>query len=172
MLKTDGERIVANASLVQYNEITAENIDSFHFHGDDAALPLTAVLPVPVDDKARVLMLGRYQDGETLQLLEPGHIIQQLLDTVFAVERYVLLAMGLVAVATGSVVALVFLLSWRARQAEQQTLTRLGGARGAIVTLMLAEVLMIVAAAVILASLLTLLTDKFGGPLLRAVLLQ
>ena len=79
VLKTEDDRIVANASLVQYNEITVANIDSFHFHGNDAELPLTAILPVPRSDKARVLIQGRYQQHESLQLLEPRAIIDQLL---------------------------------------------------------------------------------------------
>jgi len=171
VLKSEGDRIVANASLVQYNEITADNIDSFHFHGENADLPLTAILPVPRSDKARVLIQGRYQAHDSLQLLQPRAVIKQLLDTVFAVQRYVLVAMGLVAVATTAVVLLVFLLSWRARRPEQDTLHRLGGSKAAILSLMLAEVVMVLATAAVLAALLVALTELFGGPLLKAVLL-
>jgi putative ABC transport system permease protein len=171
VLKSEGDRIVANASLVQYNEITAENIDSFHFHGDSARLPLTAILPVPVDDKSRVLIQGRYQSHPDLQLLQPQLVIEQLLETVFAVQRYVLVAMAMVAVATGSVVLLVFLLSWRARRAEQETLFRLGGTRAAIAALMLAEVVIVLGAAAVLASIFIVLTQLYGGPLLKAVVM-
>jgi putative ABC transport system permease protein len=171
VLKTEDDRIVANASLLQYNEITAANIDSFHFHGNDAELPLTAVLPVPRSDKARVLIQGRYQQHESLQLLEPRAIIDQLLATVFAVQRYVLVAMGLVALATTAVVLLVFLLSWRARRPEQDTLHLLGGSQAAVLSLMLAEVIMVMVLSVLLATLLVVLTHWFGGPLLKAVVL-
>jgi putative ABC transport system permease protein len=171
VLKSEGDRIVANASLVQYNEITAENIDSFHFHGDSARLPLTAILPVPVDDKSRVLIQGRYQSHPNLQMLQPQLVIEQLLETVFAVQRYVLVAMAMVAVATSSVVLLVFLLSWRARRAEQDTLFRLGGTRAAIAALMLAEVVIVLGAAAVLASIFIVLTQLYGGPLLKAVVM-
>lgn len=171
VLKSEGDRIVANASLVQYNEITADNIDSFHFHGDNLDLPLTAILPAPRSDKARVLIQGRYQDHETLQLLAPKAVIDQLLDTVFAVRRYVLVAMGLVALATGAVVLLVFLLSWRARRPEQETLHRLGGSQSAILSLMLAEVVIVLVVSTLLAGVLVALTHWFGGPLLKAVVL-
>lgn len=171
VLKNEGNRIVANASLVQYNEITADNIDSFHFHGDNADLPLTAILPVPRSDKARVLTQGRYQDHETLQLVDPQAVIDQLLDTVFTVRRYVLVAMGLVALATAAVVLLVFLLSWRARRPEQDTLHRLGGSRSAILSLMLAEVVIVLVLSTLLAAMLVVLTHWFGGPLLKAVFL-
>jgi putative ABC transport system permease protein len=171
VLKSEGDRIVANASLVQYNEITAENIDSFHFHGDRARLPLTAILPVPLDDKSRVLIQGRYQSHPDLQMLQPQLVIEQLLETVFAVQRYVLVAMAMVAVATSSVVLLVFLLSWRARRAEQDTLFRLGGTRAAIAALMLAEVVIVLGAAAVLASIFMVLTQLYGGPLLKAVVM-
>ncbi|MCZ6830775.1 MAG: ABC transporter permease [Gammaproteobacteria bacterium] len=171
ILKTEGERIVANASLVQYNEITPDNIDSFHFHGDLSRLPLTAILPVPRDNKGRVLIQGRYQSNETLQMLSPREVIDQLLETVFAVQRYVLVAMVMVAVATGAVILLVFLLSWRARRGEQLTLLRLGGSRFVITSLMLAEALVVTLLALFLAAVLTALTITFGGPLLQAVVM-
>ena len=171
VLKTEGDRIVANASLVQYNEITADNIDSFHFHGSAADLPLTGILPVPRDDKARVLIQGRYQSNATLQLLEPRAVIDKLLETVFAVQGYVLVAMTLVGTATAAVVVLVFLLSWRARRTEQDTLHRLGGAPPAILALMLSEVVIVLLAAAALAAILVVLTDLFGGPLLKAAVM-
>jgi putative ABC transport system permease protein len=171
VLKTEEDRIVANASLVQFNEITPDNIDSFHFHGNTAALPLSAILPVPRSDKGRVLVQGRYQGHASLQMLEPRAVIDQLLETVFSVQRYVLVAMVMVAVATAAVVVLVFLLSWRARRAEQDTLFRLGGARPAIAVLMLAEVGMVLLAALVLAVLLLALTHWFGGTLLQAVVM-
>ena len=171
VLKTESDRIVANASLVQYNEITAANIDSFHFLGDDTVLPLTAVIAVPRSAKDKVLLQGRYQGHESLQILQPQEVINQLLDTVFAVQRYILFAMGLVGLATGGVVLLVFLLSWRARRAEQQTLYRLGGTSVATGTLMLAEILIVLFAAVVLAALLAVLTHWFGGPLFTTLVM-
>ena len=171
VLKNEDDRIVANASLLQYNEITADNIQSFHFHGDNDELPLTAILPVPRSAKAGVLVQGRYQAHDTLQLLQPQLVIEQLLDTVFAVQRYVLVAMGLVGLATAAVVLLVFLLSWRARQPEQDTLHRLGGSRAAVLSLMMAEVIIVLLLSAALAALLVALTHWFGGPLLKAVVL-
>jgi putative ABC transport system permease protein len=171
VLKVEEDRIVANASLVQYNVITEDNIDSFHFHGNNADLPLTAILPIPLSNKARVLIQGRYQNHEALQLLEPRAVIDQLLDTVFAVQRYVLVAMGLVGLATTAVVLLVFLLSWKGRRPEQETLYRLGGSQSAIAFLMLAEVVIVLIVATLLAAILVVLTHWFGEALLKAVVL-
>ena len=126
---------------------------------------------MPRSDKARVLIQGRYQSHENLLLLEPRNVIDQLLATVFAVQGYVLVAMALVGTATAGVVVLVFLLSWRARRNEQETLHRLGSSRTAILSLMLSEVVLVLFAAAALAAMLVLLTHWFGGPLLKAVVM-
>jgi hypothetical protein len=63
-MSRDQDRIVANASLVQYNEITPENADSFHFHGDLSDYPLSAVLVVPNDTKSGVILQGRLENAE------------------------------------------------------------------------------------------------------------
>ena len=172
VLKKDGDRIVANAALVQYNEITQDNIDSFHFHGDNRRNPLTAILPVPQDDKASVLIQGRYQSHPQLQILQPRAVMDELLETVFAVQRYVLVAMTLVGIATGAVVLLVFLLSLRARRAEMDTMSRLGGSRAAIASLMLAEIVLVLLLSGLLAATLTGATLIWGGPLLQAMVMR
>jgi len=172
VLKKEGDRIVANAALVQYNEITADNVDSFHFHGDRGGNPLTAILPAPVDDKARVLIQGRYQSHPQLQVLQPRAVMDELLATVFAVQRYVLVAMAMVGTATAAVVLLVFLLSLRARRAEMETMSRLGGSSAAIGSLMLAEMVIVLLSSVLLAALLSAATLTWGGPLLQAVVMN
>ena len=172
VLKKEGERIVANAALVQYNEITPDNIDSFHFHGDSGRNPLTAILPVPANDKAKVMIQGRYQSHPQLQILQPRAVMDELLDTVFAVQRYVLVAMALVGVATAAVVLLVFLLSLRARRAEIETMSRLGGSTAVIGSLMLAEIAIVLLSSLALAGVLTGVTLIWGGPLLQAAVMS
>ena len=87
VLSREGNRIVANASVVQYNEITKENIDSFHFHGDNAEFPLSAVMAVPVDQKSGVLLMGRYQgESEASQIIEPLSVVEKLLGTVVSIQ--------------------------------------------------------------------------------------
>jgi len=107
-----------------------------------------------------------------LQIVQPRLVMDELLATVFAVQRYVLVAMILVGVATGLVVLLVFLLSLRARRAEMETMSRLGGSKVAIGSLMLAEIALVLFASALLAALLTGATLIWGGPLLQAVVMQ
>ncbi len=58
ILKREGDNLVANASVRQYNEITPDNLESFHFHGDVSDNPISAIIPLPRDDKSAALLLG------------------------------------------------------------------------------------------------------------------
>ena len=165
--------VTANASVFEYSEIDEENADSFHFHGDPAAFPLTAVIAVPHSEKARVLLMGRYQGvGEQSQIVRPVGVVEALLGTVFSVRRYVVGALVVVAAATLAVAALVFLLSLRLRRLEVETLVKLGAARGTVTTLLAAEVAFVLLAGAGLAAVLTGLTARFASAAIRAFLLS
>ena len=172
VLAVEENRIVANAALVQYNEITGGNRSSFHFHGDLSGYPLSAILPVSASDKSKALILGRYQDHPALQMIEPAAVMDNLLDTVFTVQKYVLVAMGMVAAATAAVVVLVFVLSLRLRRGEMLTMARLGGARIVVSSLMLAEVTIVLLIAVVCAGLLGASTLFWGDVLINSLVLR
>jgi len=172
VLSREGERVVANAAVVEYNEITEQNAASFHFHGDRSGHPLSAVIAVPRDEKARVLLMGRFEGGdETVQVVRPAGVMDELLDTVLTVRSYVVAAMRSVAVATLATAALVFMLSLRLRQREVETLVKIGAARGSIAVLLASEVVFVLAAAALVASVLTLAVRHFGDAAIRALLL-
>jgi putative ABC transport system permease protein len=172
ILARDGSKITANASIVEYNEITPANIDSFHFHGDIQQHPVSAVLAVPRDEKSRVLLLGRYQgDAELEQIFSPVGVMQDLLDTIFTIQAYAVAAIGIIAVATLSTVTLVFLLSLRLRRRELETLVKLGGARTSIASMLISEVLVVLLLAASAAGALTLVASRFGNALIRSFIL-
>jgi len=172
VLKREDNRIVANASVVQYNEITADNIDSFHFHGDNDGFPITAVLAVPRDQKAGVILQGRYEGAEEpSQIIRPVEVVDELLDTVLTIRQFVVAAVVIVGAATLATAILVFMLSLRLRRRERLTLFKIGGSRQAVAGLLMAEVLAVIAASVVLAAVLTLLTRRFGADLIRAAFL-
>jgi len=155
VLRTEGNTVIANASVMQYNEITAENVASFHFHGDPDQFPITAVIAMPRNAKSAALLEGRYLgENETVQVVDPGNVMSELLETVLTVRRYVLLAVGLVAAATLATMALVFLLSFQLRRRELETIARLGGSRRRVAALIGMEVLGVVVLAIAAASLL------------------
>jgi putative ABC transport system permease protein len=173
VLEREGNTIRANASLVQYNEITPENRDSFHFHGGVDDFPITAVIAVPNDEKSGVILLGRYQgEEERSQIVRPTVVIRELLDTVFTVRSFVVAGILLVSAATLATAALVLLLSLRLRRREIETLVKIGGSRGRVAFLVLSEAVIVVLVGAALAGGLTLLTQRFGAAAIRSLLLS
>jgi putative ABC transport system permease protein len=168
VLERKGNVVVANASVVQYQEITPDNLDSFHFHGDPAGFPVAAVIAVPRDDKAGVLLRGRYLDAdEPMQILRPAKVIAELLGTVFTVRRYVIIAVALVGVATLATMALVFTLSVQLRQREMLTMSRIGGSRRRIAGIVAAEIAWVLILGATAALLLTVATSYLAADAVR-----
>jgi putative ABC transport system permease protein len=170
VLKRTDEVITANAALMQYNEITAENRSSFHFHGDASTYPLTAVLALPLDERSSALLQGSFLDHEHHQLIRPNLVMDKLLETVFTIQRYFLLGVVLVGVATVTTAILVFMLSYRLRRGEFATLTKIGGARSTIALLGASEVGFVVVTSVVLAGALVILTSLVSGEALVLLL--
>jgi putative ABC transport system permease protein len=171
VLGREGNRVIANASVVQYNEITAENLESFHFHGDLSDYPLTAVLAIPPDQRSSALLQGRYQSDEALaQIVTPVTVMEELLGTILTVERFVVTGAVIVGLATLATAALVFMLSLRLRRRERATLFKIGGSRLAVGSVMASEVVGVLASGTVLAAGLTFLTSQFGSVAIRALL--
>ena len=173
VLRREGGKVVANASVVQYNEITPENIDSFHFHGALDAFPVTAVIAVPHDEKASALLQGRYLgDEETVQIVHPVEVMEELLGTILKVQTYVVTAVIVIGLATLATATLVFLLSLRLRRREIATMVKIGGSRGRVMAVLLSEIVGVLTLGVLLAAVLTALTAAYGSALIRALILS
>jgi putative ABC transport system permease protein len=136
---SDDGAVRLNASVVQYNEVTEENVDDFHFHGEIADYPVTAAIVIPVDAKAQALLKGRYGKAGGPQLISPGTEMDELFATVFSVQDFVLRLLGAIGVATLAIGALVFLLSNRLRRDEFRHLRHLGADPGTVRALVLFE---------------------------------
>lgn len=173
VLSREGPSVTANASVRLYNEVTPENIGTFHFHGDLSAFPVTAVLAVPPDTKASALLQGRYQsEDEPAQIVRPVAVMTELLATILTVERFLVAGAALVGLATLATAALVFLLSLRLRRREMETLVKIGGARRRVAALMLSEIIVVLVLGVTLAGGLTVLTAWLGPAAIRALILS
>lgn len=169
VLKRQGDNVVANASVLPYTEITRENMDSFHFHGNPNQFPVDAVIVVPQDRKAGILLRGRFQEDTGVQMLVPLDVIKDLLDTVFVVRDYVVLAGIGVAGAAFMIMALVFALSIRLRRREIETIRRIGGARRRLHAILCMEIVIVVGMGIGLAALLTGIVSRYGNLLLHIV---
>jgi len=172
VLRREGNTIVGNASVREYQEITRDNIDSFHFHGDVAEFPITAVIVLPADQKSRALLLGRYQSHETLQLLPPPAVVDELLATVFSVQSVIVAALFVVGATTAALVALVFLLSLRLRRGEIETMMKIGGSRRRIASILGLEMVGVLGLGLLLSAGLTWGTSQIGPTAIRYLLSQ
>lgn len=170
VLSRSDEVITANASLTHYAEITPENISAFHFHGSNESFPLTSVIAIPPDQKNATLLRGRYQEDELLQLVVPGSVLDDLLETVFAVQNYVILGLAILSFATIAVITLVFLLSQQLRKGEFHTLLRIGASRKYVAILMASEIGFVFLISVSLAAGLTVVTRYYALQILQAFL--
>ena len=165
--------VVASAKLVEYTEITDENIDSFHFHGEPEQYPLSAVVVVPNDDKSGTILRGRYQESEGLhQLVVPGTVVDGLLANIFRIKNVLDAVIFVVAIATVLALTLVFALSIRLRQREIGTVFRIGGSRLTIARLLIAEIGIIVAAGALLCGVVMLAVNQYSGDLVRALFIR
>ena len=76
LLQRDANHVTASAALLPYQEVTPENVGSFHVHGDPATFPIGVVVVVPHDEKSAAILRGRYQDPKaTVQLLAPQQVV-------------------------------------------------------------------------------------------------
>ena len=170
--RTDAN-VVASARVVEYTEITDQNIDSFHFHGDPARYPLSSAIVVPDNDKSGTILRGRYLAGQRPhQLVVPGTVIDGLLANIFRIKNVLDAVIFVVGIATALALTLVFALSIRLRQREISTRFRLGGSRLTIARLLIAEIAIIVTASAALCGMLLLAVDFYSGDLVRTLFIR
>ena len=136
--KKDGE-VVGNAAMVEYTEITAANIASFHFHGSMDGFPITSVIVLPDSAKSATVLKGRYSVSPTLQMLVPVRVIEELMGIVFQVKRFFDANFALVCLATLLFMGLVVMLSLRIRKREMETMFRIGCTRLTVFKLQIME---------------------------------
>ena len=153
VLNKDDDNVALNASIVEYTEVTDDNIDSFHFHGEMSSFPVTAAIIVPNDDKARTILLGRYVGAnQPLQLIRPDQPMADLFDTIFRVRQLVILTLISVALSSFLIVAMVLVLSNRLRAGEFASLRVIGAGPAVIRFLVLFEAGAILGAGVVLSA--------------------
>jgi len=175
MGRADGN-LTATAKLVQFTEITPENIDSFHLHGSPSDYPITAVIALPDDEKSAALLRGRYiaagDQGEAQQILVPADVIAGLLANIFRIKGVLDAVILVVGTATVLALVLVLALSLRLRAGEIATIFKLGCSRATIARLLGAEIAIILGAAALLAVLLLAVVAHHDEALVRALFIR
>lgn len=169
--RQDGRQADSHPAVAHYNEVTLENVASFHFHGDKGSFPVTAAIAVPHDEKSSTLLQGRYLgDDELVQVVRPVFVMRQLLQTVVNIQRYVLLAGIVLGVATLATMVLVFMLSVQLRRRELETMIKIGGTRLRIYSLIATEIVGVLVAGTLLAGGLAFLTSWLGASATRLII--
>ena len=171
VLTEEDGRLVASAKIVQYNEISADNMDSFHFHGDTSQFPLTSIIAVPHDAKSATLLMGRYlPETSSVQLIKPVDVVQALMENIFKIRRVLNVIFAVVSVAMLLTIFLVIALSLRLRQPEIETMYRLGCSRLKMAQLVTAEFGVIVVVSIVLTAGLTGLSLQWQDTLMQQFL--
>ncbi len=167
LLNQDKNTYTASAKLLHYTEITRENINSFHFHGDQSNFPITAVIAVPHDQKSGALLRGRYlAKNETSQIVRPIDVIEELIETIFEIKHVLDAVLIAVSIATVLSLVLVIMLSLRLRHREMETMFKLGCSRWKITGLLSSEISIILLVSFGLASVISILTSIFANEIL------
>lgn len=143
MGEVDGT-IVGTAKVREYVEITAENRDSFHFHGATTDLPVDAAIVVPTDSRDGTILYARAEtDRLDVQLVRSREVIDDLLVETFRVRRILLAVVGAVAGGTLLLLAVVVALSVRIRAAEIETMHLIGCGRGRVPIFIATEIVLL-----------------------------
>lgn len=170
ILKQEDGNVVGNAAVRMFNEVTDGNLASFHFHGDIAQYPISAVIVLPRDAKAEALLAGQFSRSKEQQLIRPQDEMETLLAQLVRLEGFAASALLLTATAALFVTALVFALSFRLRLREFKTLEDVGVSRASLVLVKVLEIACIGLAAIVM-GLLLLSFASFAAPhLLRMAL--
>jgi putative ABC transport system permease protein len=158
----------SRANLPQHAEVTDSNLKSFHFHGTAGKFPLTAIIAIPNSEKSEALLMGRYlSPDETMQIVKPTDVIDELMEIILQVRKLIDVGMILLGAATLLLVGLVMLLSLRLRQREMNTMFRLGCSRTTILQIQLAELAIVLLISLILAGGMAWGSMSISGTLIR-----
>ena len=136
-------------------------------------LTVSAVIADPHDQKSATILMGRYETSdESVQIIQPITVVEELLGTIFTVQNFVIAGMLLVGLAALATAVLVFALSLRLRQREIETMAKIGGSRLLVTAILVTEITAVILTSVVLAAVLTALTARFASATVRLLLLQ
>jgi putative ABC transport system permease protein len=79
---------VGSPAVREFTEVTTDNLSRFHFHGDPASFPLTAIIALPRDERAETLLLGRFiADDSPYMAVRPLDVVSDLFERLLPIKR-------------------------------------------------------------------------------------
>lgn len=173
VLERTDSNVAASAKLYHYTEINEKNIDGFHFHGNQAGYPITAVIALPHDEKSETILRGRYLSrDEQHQIVKPEAVIDSLLQNIFRIKNVLNAVIAAVALATVLAIVLIFTLSLRLRQREIETIFKIGCSRMTIARLILAEIALIIFISSVLCGIMMGIVTLFSNDIVRMLFIR
>ncbi len=162
ILNKDSSNVTANAKLFMYNEITKQNLESFHFHGKTENYPITSIIFVPKDIKSGTILRGKFEAREMLnQIVVPSKVVETLLQSIFRIKQIFNTVFILVGFATLLILGLIVALSLRLRKDEIHTMFTIGSSKAKIFEILGLELLILVVSSVLFALTLYSVTGYF-----------
>ncbi len=152
ILRSNEKEVVGSAAVVEYTEITATNIDSFHLHGDLANCPVTSIIVIPDSAKSATILKGRYRQSSSRQMLVPTGVIEELMQMVVQIKRFFDANFVLICLATILFVVLIIMLSLRLRRREMETMFRIGCSRMTVLKLQATELCIVLVLSFVIAT--------------------
>jgi putative ABC transport system permease protein len=132
-------QVVLSPALIEANEVTSDNLASFHMHADDSGLPLTSILFYPEDERAATIIKARVNRSDAYQMVSATGVMDELLAYVFRVKALLDSLSVVLGACTVVLTGLVVTLSLRLRARELEALHRIGCSRFTTVRLVGAE---------------------------------
>jgi putative ABC transport system permease protein len=170
--KTD-TNIVASPAVLPYTEVTEANLESFHFHGEPETFPITAIIALPKDVKAKTILEGQYDSSSNpFQYVVPTERVEELMNMVFRIKLFFDANALLVAISTLLLLGLVVMLSLRLRKREMQTMVRIGCSKGTVAMLLIWELAIVFAMALGLVLLAVLGLEHFAAGWIESLLMR
>ncbi len=172
VLERDSTEVKAGAKLYLYNTISGENMDSFHFHGNMGAYPLSSLIFVPNDHKSETIFRGRFETGEFIeQVIVPEEVVNKLLQSIFRIKQIFNTVFLLVGVATLLILALIVALTVRLRKNEIYTMFTIGSSKGKVVEILALELFILTGSSVVFAGMLYSVTGFFVDDFIRSFII-
>ena len=144
--------VALSPAVKEFQQVTPDNLASFHVHGDEANLPLSAILIFPSSDKSSTLLKARTNLKTDFRVVTPTQVIDELMAVVFRVKTLLDIFSVFLAASTGALILLQVLLSMRLRAREMLTLERMGCSPGTVWRLYLSEIVIVLAGGALLAT--------------------
>lgn len=111
---------------LSYLEITDETMKTFHFHGNMAQYPLTAILLKPKSPKGRAHLFGDSATSDSFTVINPKEGLSGFLDMLFHLDKLFLIVLIMVLIVIFLLNLLVFSLNLRLRRREKDLFDKLG----------------------------------------------